>query len=275
MPCASAFPEQHLHDGRVEQLEHLDGRSGAGAPDQLEALAEAGAAVGGVLPVGDDTERLAEVLLVQAADGAVGFRAAVVARDKQAGPVSDDIRFDRRRVESKSGGEPHGERLVFGRRRKTGDGGLEDVRGRLAGGRKSNPSIDEDHRHLGLCPGERQAKAPRTGQEGPRIETRQEGGELVVRQRHTGDPGPAEGGGVSPAGHNESAPATSPPSCSSSLNSLARDTPRAAATASRCAPSGSSPSKKGRLCRGGNGSGRSGSETESAGAAAFPSQSPS
>ena len=56
------------------------------------------------------------------------------------------------------------------------------------------------------------------------------------------------------------------------LDSLARDTPRAAATASRCAPSGNSPSNNGRHCRGGYGSGRLGSEADRAGAAASASQ---
>ena len=88
----------NLHDGRIEQLEQLDGRSGAGAPDQIEALSEPRSTLGGVLPAGDDAEGLAEILLVQTPNHAVRSWPAVVAADQQARrALADGIRFDRRR----------------------------------------------------------------------------------------------------------------------------------------------------------------------------------
>ena len=176
-------PDQHLHDRRVEQLEHLDGRTRARAPDQIEALAERRTAVGRVLAAGRHPERLAEVLLVQAPHGTVRFPLPVVAGDEQAVPIGNAVRVHRGRVHAYAGGEAHRERLVLGRGREAGDGRLEDVRGRLPRPRQRDPPADQDDGELRLRPGERQPQAARAGQHRPGTELPENAGQLLLVER--------------------------------------------------------------------------------------------
>ncbi len=100
-------PDQCLKDGRVEQLEHPDGGSGANAPDEFEALREARSSVGRVFAFGGNSERLTEVFLMKPARDAV--RSAVVPFDQQAGLLWGDGKdFDARRRKADAGGKDLG-----------------------------------------------------------------------------------------------------------------------------------------------------------------------
>ena len=82
--------DQCLHDECVEELENLDCRPAAGTPNKRETVPGRGAAIGRVLAMRQETERLAEVLLVQPPHAAIGVGAPVVAFDQQVGPYLFD-----------------------------------------------------------------------------------------------------------------------------------------------------------------------------------------
>jgi hypothetical protein len=77
--------------------------------------------------LGDDAERLADVLLVQAPDAALVVHAPVIPLDKQVRPLRHGPSLDRRRWQAARGSEPHHERFVLGRSGESGDGRLQDV----------------------------------------------------------------------------------------------------------------------------------------------------
>ena len=113
------------------------------------------------------TERLAEVRLMQPHYAAIRAEVPVVALDQQIGQSCNRARLHRRYRESKPGGKAHCERFVLYGRGKPLDRRLEDVGSRLTRLRQCDPTSDEDNRHLRLRPGKGQSQpAFRTSQKG-------------------------------------------------------------------------------------------------------------
>jgi hypothetical protein len=74
--------DQEVESDIVEELDHLSGGNGGRSPDQCEAIRQRWPALDLILARSRDSERLAEVLLVQTHDPVMGF-VSVVAPDQQ------------------------------------------------------------------------------------------------------------------------------------------------------------------------------------------------
>ena len=126
---------------------------------------------------------------------------------------------------------------------------------------------------LDWAPARERRRPPRRAARNGRVRIVSSSPRSASSDRSSGGSAAWRGEGVSPSGHSESAPATSAPSSASNPNVFPGETPRAAATASRCAPSGSRPSKKGRHSRVLKDPGRFGSENDTGGAESSATQS--
>ena len=174
----------NTHDECVEELENLDCRPAASTPNKRETVPGRRSAVGRVLAMRQETERLAEVLLVQPPHAAIGVGAPVVAFDQQVGPSGNRARLHRRYRESKAGGKTHRERFVLHDRGEPIDVRLEDVGGGLTRLRNRYLISDQHDRHLRLRPGKGQSQPVRRArQEGAAWKRLQEGDQTLIGQR--------------------------------------------------------------------------------------------
>ena len=121
----------HVEYGGIEQFEHVQSRHGGTFPQKCEAFQECGASLLGILVFRSNSERLAEVLLMNSPNAAVSADEAIVSFDQKKRPSTGDTRLDFGDVEPDRLGEPHHERLIFGRAFEPPDRELEDMRGGL------------------------------------------------------------------------------------------------------------------------------------------------
>ncbi len=163
--------DDDVEDRRIEQAQNRRGRLGASPPDQLEARGKSRSTFRSVLLFRRDPERLTEVFLVKAADRAVRRHGPIISLHDQVRTPIRPTRLHRCARQADRGGQTHRQGLVLGSRRQAGDRSLEDVGAGLARRRQGDRTVDQHHRKLLLCAGQRQphafvARKERAGRQG-------------------------------------------------------------------------------------------------------------
>jgi hypothetical protein len=120
-----------VEDRRVQELQHFDSRTRRNTAEELETRFERWPALGGILVLWRDSERLAEIFLVQTNHATGGVKHAVIAGDEQKAAIRHHARFGGRCTEPHLSCKRHRECLIFCRGRKAFDGRFQNVCGWL------------------------------------------------------------------------------------------------------------------------------------------------